>query len=531
MRQMEYFKELVHLQLQGISHDLYTTEPNLNKNNWADDGTICQLLLSHDEPLFHIDRVGQYSPFRKLYRDGRGWTLLWTKDNHSIAKYYLDRNFRKDLSKWTGADYESLNYEVSNPTEDIHSDTDTASVTESQSQSGNNEAELQADEFGSALRSVNVSQKDGKPATITADSASQTTNPVSSLTQTNPYSQPEQYGMYGGAYSTGATHSGNNPAYPYTGHPQSQAYTTANYTSQPYSFQFHDNGKVINMQQLNHLFTAVERSTYSVISNQLSQVLAFHNPVNGIKNMIIDEFNKLHDTIKSERATRNHEHFNSITQGPKHIPRCQSLNDVKRRMSHDPPRIFAPLNKEEVNSLLENKPGPRTGEVQQNKQSTAVTIPGSYSENFVPPPERAPQPSQESEDSNKTPVNQIINQTPGSYRGEIRNIGDTVMRNLDDHLKTVDGSVKHNEQDNETEQVTDNGSIVGNKDDGGDDIPTADKPGDDAKHAQQASEPSPVSGRTRKQQLQNDQQQTQNETTTGDPNISKPSSNATRTKK
>ena len=121
------------------------------------------------------------------------------------------------------------------------------------------------------------------------------------------------------------------------------------------------------MQQLNHLFTAVERSTYSVISNQLSQVLAFHNPVNGIRNMIIDEFNKLHDTIKSERATRNHEHFNSTTQGPKHIPRCQSLNDVKRRMSHDPPRIFAPLNKEEVNSLLENKPGPRTGEAQQKQ--------------------------------------------------------------------------------------------------------------------------------------------------------------------
>jgi hypothetical protein len=160
-----------------------------------------------------------------------------------------------------------------------------------------------------------------------------------------------------------------------------------------------------------------------------------------------------------------------------------------------------------------------------------MTISGSYSENFVPPPERVPQPSQESEDSNKTPINQIINQTPGSYRGEIRNIGDTVMRNLDDHLKTIDGSVKPNEQDNETEQVTDNGSIVGNKDDGGDVRSAADKPGDDAKHAQQASEPSPVSGRTRKQQLQTDQQQTQNETTTGDPNISKPSGNATRTKK
>ena len=437
------------------------------------------------------------------------------------------------MSKWTGANYESLDYEVCDPSEDIQSDTDTASVTESQSHSRENVAEPKTGEFGRAPRPVTVNQLDAKPATITTDRGSQTTNPVSSLTQ-NSYPR-DQYGIsvgYGGASSgvayNGATH---NPAYPYAGYPQAQAHTTANYTSQPYSFQFHDNGQVVNMQQLNHLFQAVEKSTYSVVSNQFTQVLAFHNPVNGIKNMITDEFNKLHDTIKSERATQNLEHFNSTAPKPTAIPRCQSFNDIQQRMSRDISRFIAPIDKEEVDSILETKSGPQANRAQQNSQSNVATIPGSYSENFVPHPERVPQPSQDSNDGSATPINQVINQPPGSYHGEIRNIGDNLMRNLDDQLKTMDESVKPNVTNNETEQATDIRSIVANKDDVGDVSSAAGKPGDDANQAQDASEPSPISGRTRKQHLQTDQLQTQNKTTTGDPNSSKPSSKATRTKR
>jgi hypothetical protein len=211
MRQSEYVKELVHLRLQGILHDLYSIESNLSKTNWANDGTISQLLLGQDEPLFYADKVGQYSPFRKLYRDGQSWTLLWTIDKHTTAKYYLDKEFRTDLSKWTGANYESLDYEVHNPTKDTHDDTDTVLVTESQSQSGNNETKPKAEEFGSAPRLDTTSQKDAKPATITTERASQTTNPISSITQTNSYSQLDQYGMYGGTYPPGTVY--NGPAY------------------------------------------------------------------------------------------------------------------------------------------------------------------------------------------------------------------------------------------------------------------------------------------------------------------------------
>ena len=168
--------------------------------------------------------------------------------------------------------------------------------------------------------------------------------------------------------------------------------------------------------------------------------------------------------------------------------------------------------------------------MQQSSQSKVVTISGSYSENFVPPPDRVIQPSQESNDGSKTPINQVLNQLPpGSYHGEIRNMGDEVMRKLDDQLQTIDGDMKPDGTKNETEQAADNSSKSSDNQDGGDNSSTADKPGDDAKQAQDASKPSPVSGRTRKH-LQPDQQQTQDETTTGDPKITKPGSKATRKK-
>jgi hypothetical protein len=117
-----------------------------------------------------------------------------------------------DHEKIYSASYESLEYEVPDLTEDTTNDTDATSVTESQSQGGDDETKPRTDEFGKAPRPVTTNQGDARPATITVDRASQTTNPVSSITQTNPYPQLEQYGMHRGAYSIGPTY---HPAYAY----------------------------------------------------------------------------------------------------------------------------------------------------------------------------------------------------------------------------------------------------------------------------------------------------------------------------
>jgi hypothetical protein len=184
---IDYCKNLVHMQFKGVKEDLYTVTPNLSQSNWVDDSTISQLLLGQDEPLFTIGKKSQYSPFLKLYRDENGWTLLWTKANHTLVKYYLQIEFRKNLTTWTGTDYSSLRIEVPAPVEVPDNDTETKPVIESE------DAETAVDEYGRTHRLTMNTETEHKPVTITADRASQTTNAISSLTgQSHPYFQ--QYG-------------------------------------------------------------------------------------------------------------------------------------------------------------------------------------------------------------------------------------------------------------------------------------------------------------------------------------------------
>ena len=121
----------------------------------------------------------------------------------------------------------------------------------------------------------------------------------------------------------------SNYAHAYGTLPQSQGQTQAKYANQPYQFQLQDNGETINIQQLNQILKTVERQAYSVMSSHLTQILAFHDPVNGIKNMLTDEINKLHETLQAEHTTRNHEYYQK--QSPRKIanlPRRKSLSDL-----------------------------------------------------------------------------------------------------------------------------------------------------------------------------------------------------------
>jgi hypothetical protein len=93
----------------------------------------------------------------------------------------------------------------------------------------------------------------------------------------------------------------------------------------------------MNVQQFTQLLKAVERQTYGIISSQLTQVMAFHDPVKGIKNMFTEEINKLHETIKGQCVARNREMFRemaSLSVEAVTIPRNQSLNDLSKRQIH-----------------------------------------------------------------------------------------------------------------------------------------------------------------------------------------------------
>jgi hypothetical protein len=193
--------------------------------------------------------------------------FLWKKDKHIPAKYYLQTVFCKDLSSWMGTDYMLLDYEVPDSFEESENESKTASVTESTAQNGD-KSNQPTDEFGRALHTATTNRENTKPATITVDRASQTINPVSSLTgQTHLYSQNNRYDAYGSAYLNESVH---GTTYAYGIYPQSQRLSQANYLSQPYQFQFQDNGEIMNIRQFNQLLKGVQRQTYSMLSSQLS---------------------------------------------------------------------------------------------------------------------------------------------------------------------------------------------------------------------------------------------------------------------
>ena len=151
--------------------------------------------------------------------------------------------------------------------------------------------------------------------------------------------------------------------------------------------------------------------------------------------------------------------------------------------------------------------------VNETEDSAPRTIPGSYSANFVPHPERVPQASQNSAEGDETPLNKVITSTPGSYRGKIRELGDGVMRTLDNQLKNVEvGKKELNTNTIEAEANTNSNSLMSEKDANNESVGSKNR--DDAQ-AQNASEPTPVSERTRARKENNEQNQT--DTSTGEP--------------
>jgi hypothetical protein len=382
------------MQFKGIKEDLYTVTPNLSQSNWADDSTISQILLGQDEPLFTIDKKSQYSPFQKLYRDGNGWTLLWNKANHIFAKYYIQSVFSKNLMTWTGTDYSSLITDVPDPVEES---TDKELVMEPVTES--KEVGPTANKHGKTRRQITTDMKTGKrPAAITMDRSSQTTNAISTLTgQSHPYFQYGYTGS-GGAYNQiGGV---SNYAHAYGTLPQSQGLTQAKYANQPYQFQLQDNGETINIQQLNQILKTVERQAYSVMSSHLTQILAFHDPVKGIKNMLTDEINKLHETLQAERTTRNHEYFQK--QSPRKIanlPRRKSLSDLTESQAFT--SIDMLVTQQTENTTIESR---IAAPAIKNSATASKKISGSYSANFRPPPERELQATQDINDGEKLPL-------------------------------------------------------------------------------------------------------------------------------
>jgi hypothetical protein len=142
------------------------------------------------------------------------------------------------------------------------------------------------DEFGRRKRNpqVNVGTQD----TINREPTSRASSSLTNITAVNNINAGWGYGgysAYGGYYNPALSH-------PYLQNQPSQA------PPQPYSFQLQDNGERVSIDQLNHLLRAIESQNYHVISTTMQSILAFHNPVHGIKQMIDGHLELLNRTIR-----------------------------------------------------------------------------------------------------------------------------------------------------------------------------------------------------------------------------------------
>ncbi|KAL3789186.1 hypothetical protein ACHAWO_008213 [Cyclotella atomus] len=166
--------------------------------------------------------------------------------------------------------------------------------------------------------------------------------------------------------------------------------------------------------------------------------------------MFTDEINKLHETINTERTTRNREHF--VRQFPKKMQlfRRRSLNDLIGSQAFNLNDMLA--SRQSENTTIVNR---RDVPVNETEDSAPRTIPGSYS----------------------------------SYRGEIRELGDGVMRTLDNQLKNVEvGEKEPNTNTTEAEANTNSNRLMSEKDANNESVGSKNR--DDAQ-AQNASEPTP----------------------------------------
>jgi hypothetical protein len=487
--------------LSGIRHNLfrYTPHTTSDDHKWADDQNIYDKLIANDEALYAEDSHSRESPFIKLHCTGKGWVITWHKDSDEVAKTYLRFHFAKDMAYWTKEEYHSIG--VKYPLEqDPESEDDTKSAPAEQASMQDEEdadSEVRADEFGRAIRKEkeNTEKQTGTaPTELTSQTNSRdmTSNASSSLTaQTmRQYAQGNGYG--GWAYPPGTL-----PTYPYTNS----------------TYQIPNNGQIMDLQQFGQLLKVIENQTEMVMTHKLGTALAFYDPAKGIKSMFMTEMNALHNTIRNELAMNR---TNSATEKKKTIPRVKSLNDVGtvETITIERNAAQAKSTAQATSTSQVTLSAPITGVTgADTSEKNEMEIPrGSFAPTFNPYPEPRPKAanSQATQSvGNGTPIGEVLHPpTPTSYRGPIREMGDAVIKALDQQLKTAEESAEltENQESSSAEELNPEEDNKSNEEASG-------QPSED----DSTMEPMKLRPRRLPQSQCKLNEQTPPETTTGDP--------------
>jgi hypothetical protein len=283
------------------------------------------------------------------------------------------------------------------------------------------------------------------------------------------------------------------------------------YSDQVHSIRIPDNGTLLTAQQVNQLLHSVEQQALQVFSGHIATALAFHNPNSGMKSMIVEQFNLYHERMKKEIATISRQ---KSEEQVVNISRTKSLNDLHVNSAIQVPRIMAEIG------TIENDSVDSKDELEQEVEESNK-IPGNFADTFNLPPKESRKPaiqlsSQPTSEVATTPMAEVIHPPPGSYHGSIREIGDGIIKTLD---AVLEGATSNDDEKKKKETLTDANlndpeAQSEEENDEEEDAATA----TESEINQQAPRDKRSSRRIARQPPSSEpNQQTQSESTTGDP--------------
>ena len=545
--QSNYVRSVHAAEFGPVRYNLFEFSPASGdeEHHFDEEPTISENLINSCDDLYtDADGIPQQSPFAKLYNKERNmWIITWPKTNQESAVYYLEKVFRKDLSRWTRREYTSMDIRIpSAHKKDATGSTAPNTSIASSTMDGHEDPNV--DEFGRRKKTpgVNVGTQvqlpqeipPSEPNTNSREAASRTSSSLTAFTAVNNINATWGYGGYYPQYAMNTQQSMQHPMQQSTQHPMQQN------PSQPYSFQLQDNGGVLTIDQLNQVLKSIDNRTYQVMSTSMQSILAFHNPVNGIKELMDRHLSLLNQTIQDGIDARTTPPANN----------SETVNDLPNFENSEPLRESITrarsLNDLHTDSSFQFT-GPNTGlgihvdEMAPNGTNSVTLVEGGayYHPSFNPAPEqrniiRVGGAIDTRKTGFTTPASQGTGiEQPGSYQGPLRAVGDGVMRQLDEQLAalptnptadatTAQGDRNSGDEKGEPTQIEEEGTHEEQVD------ATPEEEAELSTEEKSAGQPHAAEDiATRRitrvsKSITRNQTQTNNETTTGDPTTSKP---------
>lgn len=460
-QQEEFASDVCVAEIHGVDVNLYKYTPEHNADGKIEQqyDTIAEMLLNRAEKLFEIDGQPQYTPIDKIYRISEdGWIFVGKKSKMAPFKYYIQSKLRQSLQNWTCGEVKAKEMQLQfNAANDDTEESVNGSQTNESSEGsahGSNMRETYEPDISPQIN-VKTEAKSTERNELTSNiSTAQTTSTLTRTTGEDRETKTPQYPPYYQSQTT--THTGNLGASNYN-YPQMHGYGIYANAAQttnampPFTFQVPNSDRTMTTEQVNMLLRVIDNQAASTFSSVAAGILNAYNPMNGIRQMMLEGFSDLRKSILKDTMMKQVK-----TQDTK-VHRVQSYGDfieLRKEIDGKTPTTALRCVKEPgpIENIQKEAVQVNTKEVEEEE------IRGSYSEHFNPPPGKKSKTAM----ANGTPhistpkreKETSIEESPSekSYQGTVRKHAEKMMEKLDDAINETIPTEKDETTDAERDE-------------------------------------------------------------------------------